>query len=141
MATVGIIALLAGVLGIVLSFIAPSEDKSLRNGSVFILLGGMCGGVFATPARGMPNGLPGAAAVCFILIAVGIFMVVKKPSANKKNAKSSRPLIIAAIIFALFFAIAFAFSDGGSSSNEPWRELGVSKSEYMKVYNHFKYGG
>ena len=31
-------------------------------------------------------------------------------------------------------------SAGGNNSNEPWRELGVSKSEYTKIYNKIKYG-
>jgi len=50
-----------------------------------------------------------------------------------------------AVIMAVVLNIVVSFLPGAfagisSSSNEPWKELGVSKKEYMQVYNYHKYG-
>ena len=148
MAAIGMIAILAGVFGFLISRNIVSEDKSFRNGSVFLALGGMVGGVFATPSRGFPNGLLGARILCFALIAVGAFMIVKsfkKQNGSQEKNKNQKtnpniPLFIAAGIFLVLLVIAYVTSGGSSSANEPWRDLAVSKKEYMYVYNYFKYG-
>ena len=109
--------------------------------------GSKIGGCFATPSRGMPNGMPGALAASMVFIAVGIIRIVaafvKKPSdesAGEKKKLTNKVLVIVAIaVFVIFIAAAFATSPSGSS-NEPWRELGVSKKEYMDIYNYYKYG-
>jgi len=33
-----------------------------------------------------------------------------------------------------------SFTSSGGPSGEPWKDLGVSKKEYMDIYNKFKYG-
>ena len=91
--------------------------------------------------------MPGALAVSMLFIAVGVIMIVttfaKKSSgesaSEKKQMTNKLLIIVAVVVFVIFIAMAFATSPSGSSS-EPWRELGVSKKEYMDVYNYYKYG-
>ncbi len=139
--------LLGGICCFCLAGCLPSGGKSFGTGGVFLFLSGLCGGVFATPSRGMPNGFPGAKEFCFILFAIGLIMLVKefipafakKENSKKSKSKVSLPLIIAGLIFVIFIVVAFT-SSSGSSSSTPWKDLGVSEREYMEVYNYFKYG-
>ena len=124
-----------------------ARSGKIRTASAFLFIGGIIGGCFATPSRGMPNGMPGALAVSMLFIAIGVIMIVnafaKKSSgestSEKKQMTNKLLLIIAVVVFVIFIAAAFATSPSGSSS-EPWRELGVTKKEYMDVYNYYKYG-
>ena len=63
---------------------------------------------------------------------------------DKQNAvnKGKRKIVlyVILIIFLLFCGMMSKSGGSGSSSKEPWKELGVSKKEYMDVYNHYKYG-
>ena len=60
------------------------------------------------------------------------------------NKPSNFKTIFAIIVIA--FILYSCFSGGGSSSSsrssssKPWENLGVSQSEYMKIYNKIKYG-
>lgn len=145
MATIGIIALFAGIILFAISVNMDGDTKLMRNGSIILGIGGIIGGVFGTPSRDMPNGLPGAALLCIACVIIGIFLIVKNftgSQSEKKQSTGKTPLIIIGAIFLVLVIFAFASSGGSSSShsNEPWRDLGVSKKEYMDVYNHYKYG-
>ena len=48
--------------------------------------------------------------------------------------------IVVIIILLLGSFMSSSSGSGSSSSSQPWKELGVSKSEYMKIYNKIKYG-
>lgn len=144
---VSMISMFGGIGLFFLSGNFGEKGKKLRTAAVYLFIGGIIGGCFATPSRGMPNGMPGALAASMVFIAVGIIRIVtafiSKPSdesAGEKKKISNKALIIIAVaVFVVFIAFAFANSPSGSS-NEPWRELGVSKKEYMDVYNYYKYG-
>ena len=153
MVTISMIAMIVGILVFCIS--RGNPDKSLRNGSIFMTLGGIIGGCFATPSRDMPNGMPGAGLISGILIAVGVYMIAKmffksqNSDTNNENEieqtnnkiKNSIPVIIAAVIIVIFIAIASASSSSsGGSSSKPWKDLGVSEKEYMEIYNYYKYG-
>ena len=45
------------------------------------------------------------------------------------------------VVLAINIGIATFSYSCSSSSSTPWGKLGVSKSEYMQVYNYYKYGG
>ena len=68
---------------------------------------------------------------------------IKENTSKNNKAKTYVLLALAAI---LLIAYLLSGSGGKSSSSkdelsdEPWKELGVSKQEYMDVYNKFKYG-
>lgn len=140
-------AMLVGIVLFLMSANFEAKAKAIRSASIFLFLGGIIGGCFATPSRGMPNGMPGALPVSMLFIAIGVIMIVnalaKKSSGDtaneKKKINGKLLLIIAGVVFAIFVAMAFADSPS-SSSSEPWRELGVTKKEYMDVYNYYKYG-
>ena len=136
---------------ILLFFMAPGfneKGKPIRSASVFLFLGGIIGGCFATPSRGMPNGMPGALAASMLFIVVGVIMIVnafrKKASdesaEQKKNVSGKVLVIAAAAVFVIFVISAFAIDSTTSHSDEPWRDLGVSEREYMEIYNYYKYG-
>ena len=63
---------------------------------------------------------------------------------NKKH-KAKNILAIAVLVLCLIMSSSLgscgSSSSRKSSSSQPWRELGVSKSEYMEIYNKYKYGG
>lgn len=143
--------MIAMIGGIALFFLRGNfvgRETVIRNASIFLFLGGIIGGCFATPSRDMPNGMPGALPISLIFIVIGVYLVaspyIKKASgasANKPKKLNSKILLaIAIVIFAGFVAIAFTSSSSSSNSNEPWKELGVTKKEYMDVYNYYKYG-
>ena len=144
---VSMIAMFGGIGLFFLSGNFGEKGSKMRTAAVYLFIGGMIGGCFATPSRGMPNGMPGALAASMVFIAVGIIRIVaafvKKPSdesAGEKKMLTNKVLVFVAIaVFVIFIAAAFATSPSGSS-NEPWRELGVSKKEYMDIYNYYKYG-
>lgn len=151
MVTLAMIALIAGIILFVISVQFPSSDKSLRNGSLFIMVAGVIGGCFGTPSRDMPNGMPGAGLIYAILVLVGVYMIAK-PFIQKKlgnqsqdeNPQSSQkknaiPIIIIVAILIIFGTIA-AVSSSNAPSNKPWKDLGVSEREYMEIYNYYKYG-
>jgi len=50
------------------------------------------------------------------------------------------PIVLIIIVAALLLSLIGSCDSGSSHSNEPWRDLGVSKREYMQVYNYYKYG-
>lgn len=152
MATIGIIGL---ILGIIFFFIAVNSDsansKAMRNGAIIMFIGGLISGCFATPSSDMPDGMPGAAAFGIVMVLYGGFSIFRafKPAAKKDDndqttttpKKASRlPLIITIVVFVVMLIVAFGSSSGSSNKNQPWKELGVSESEYKKVYNHYKYG-
>ena len=145
--TVSMIAMFGGIGLFLYSANFGDKGGKVRAASAFLFIGGIIGGCFATPSRGMPNGMPGALAVSMLFIAVGVIMIVtafaKKSSgesaSEKKQMTNKLLIIVAVVVFVIFIAMAFASSPSGSSS-EPWRELGVSKKEYMDVYNYYKYG-
>ncbi len=143
------VSMAAMLVGGVLFFMAANfgdKAKTFRMASIFLFLGGIIGGCFATPSRGMPNGTPGAFPASMVLIAVGIFLIAgtfaKKPSAEAaaEQKKSKKMLlVIAGVVFLLLLVASFSSSPSHSSS-EPWRDLGVTRQEYMDVYNYYKYG-
>ena len=58
-----------------------------------------------------------------------------------KNSSGKGSCWIAYIIIVIVILLAMGSCSGGSSSkNTPWGELGVSKKEYERVYNRYKYG-
>jgi len=58
------------------------------------------------------------------------------------TSKKIKTIVIVVVIMYVFLAVAGGLSGTtSSSSNEPWRDLGVTKKEYMDVYNYYKYGG
>lgn len=102
-----------------------------------------------------------AGAIAFSWVGIHLIKVVKAAkeelatrdiSKEEKEAAAryAKNLLIASIIFivvcgaAISFAIISAIDGGGTSSSsvsgEPWKDLGVSKSEYMDIYNKYKYG-
>ena len=80
-------------------------------------------------------------------------IITRSISSNRKTIKNRILVIVAIVIF-----LIVVMSNGGSNSNnssssnssssssssgpkgEPWKELGVSKKEYMEIYNKIKYG-
>ena len=57
------------------------------------------------------------------------------------NGGYIKTIIIILIFISLGIYTCAASSESGSKgSNAPWRELGVSKSQYEDVYNRIKYG-
>ena len=59
------------------------------------------------------------------------------------NGKSMKAVYYLAIIFGVVLVISGILGYSGSSSSRqktPWEELGVSQSEYMEVYNYYRYG-
>ena len=149
MVTISMIALISGILLFIASMNSMDSDKSLRNGSIIIAIGGIIGGCFATPSRDMPNGMPGAAMLSIVFVLIGVFVIVKKyiikkndkkEDSNKVKINSKTLLVIVSIIFFILVVFAFSSSKNTSRSNEPWKDLGVSEREYMNVYNHYKYG-
>lgn len=47
-------------------------------------------------------------------------------------------IIIIVVMLISFFNSSSGSSSSSSSSDEPWKELGVSKSEYMETYKYIK---
>ena len=149
MVTIAMIALIAGIVLFIASMNSTDSDKTLRNSSIVIAIGGIIGGCFATPSRDMPGGMPGAGILSLIFIAVGVYMIVNKIIRQKKGAEegagSAKPankviLIVVAIIFLILVLFSCSSSRNASHPNEPWKDLGVTKKEYTDVYNHYKYG-
>ena len=144
MITLAIIAIVAGTIILAMSLNMKEKDKTLIKAGVILLMGGMIGGCFATPSRDMPNGMPGAAAISIIFIIIGAFILIRKfilkknPEQEKEDNKKGLKIAFGAmcVVFIILVAIAF-ISDQNS---KPWKKLGVSESEYKKVYNHYKYG-
>lgn len=57
------------------------------------------------------------------------------------TSKKIKIIVIVVVIMYVFLAVAGGLSGTTSSSaNAPWRDLGVTKKEYMDVYNYYKYG-
>ena len=133
--------------GGVLFFVFNGEQvKTMRTASIFLFLGGIIGGCFSTPSRGMPNGMPGASAVSIAFLLIGIYYFVKaikrsstdEADVEKGKSNSKGLLIVAGLIFAIF--VVMAFVDHKSMPSTPWEDLGVSQKEYMDIYYFFKYG-
>ena len=64
---------------------------------------------------------------------------------QKTRTTSKKFKTIVVVVVAMYLLLAAAGGLSGSSStssnpNEPWKDLGVSKKEYMEVYNYYKYG-
>ena len=51
-------------------------------------------------------------------------------------------MVTIAMIALIAGIVLFSCSSSRNAShpNEPWKDLGVTKKEYMDVYNHYKYG-
>ena len=45
------------------------------------------------------------------------------------------------ILLALVILLSLVACGGGSSSDKPWKKLGVSEREYWEVYNYHKNHG
>ena len=46
-------------------------------------------------------------------------------------------------VFALIMIVMSVFTISAcdsSNENEPWKEIGTTKKEYMDAYNYFRYG-
>ncbi len=64
----------------------------------------------------------------------------------KRDYKKKSILVI--VIAVIIYLICATSSGGGSNKDdlydsvkgEPWKDLGVSKKEYMEIYNKYKYG-
>lgn len=63
---------------------------------------------------------------------------------RKTRINTAKFIAVAATVVAMYLILGAAggSTSGSSKSNsgEPWKDLGVSKKEYMEVYNYFKYG-
>lgn len=57
---------------------------------------------------------------------------------NNKSGKSNWVVYIV-MIFVICITMS-SCSGGPSKKSNPWDELGVSKKEYERTYNHYKYG-
>ena len=144
---VSMIAMFGGIGLFCLSGNFGEKGSKMRTAAVYLFIGGMIGGCFATPSRGMPNGMPGALAVSMLFVVIGVIMIVtafaKKSSGEsskeKKQMTNKLLLIVAVVVFMIFISMAFAV-DSSTGHSEPWRDLGVTKKEYMDVYNYYKYG-
>lgn len=99
---------------------------------------------------------------CIIFVIVGVNLVKKviamKAELNTRDVtqedrdaatRSATQLLIACIAIIVIFvgillAVLLPGMDSGSSSSsvsgEPWKDLGISESEYMDIYNRIKYG-
>lgn len=64
-----------------------------------------------------------------------------KEAFKEGTKETASCLVIIIVIVAIIVGVVLLFkSCDSSSSSTPWEDLGVSKSEYDKVYNHYKYG-
>ena len=153
MVTICMIAMLVGV-GLFL-YAGNFNEKSgkVRGAGALLFLGGIIGGCFGTPSRGMPNGMPGAVAISVLVVVAGIDILVtsfapksgKEPTKEQKQMAKKVLIIVAVVVVLVVIALALPSSPSsshsvGGPSGEPWRDLGVSKKEYMDVYNYYKYG-
>lgn len=59
---------------------------------------------------------------------------------SKKGNKTKGAIALVVLLVVLIIASAMDSGSGNASGNQPWKELGVSKKEYMEIYNKFKYG-
>ena len=78
-----------------------------------------------------------------LLHAIALWYIPKLyiPQEYQKTRTTQKKVItIVAVVAAMYLLLAVSGGLSGSSSNEPWRELGVSKKEYMDVYAYYKYG-
>ena len=111
----------------------------------------------------LANQLPAIMYLLLIVIVVPHFVRIKQANArldksgisteernaliaeyNKKH-KAKNILAIAVLVLCLIMSSSLGScgrsSSRKSSSSQPWKELGVSKSQYMEIYNKYKYGG
>ena len=152
MVAICFIGMILGVIGAIAYYNMPGMDKKFLWGSITAAVGGLVGGCFATPSRDLPAGSPGLMAFAVVMILAGAFMVVscfvKKNQSQEQKAENKKKLTVGIAVTAVIVVILLIIistSDGSSGGNSgisgrPWEDLGVSRSEYMEVYNYYKYG-
>lgn len=79
-----------------------------------------------------------------LLIGAGILTFLCSPLLPRvKDEYVFAGIFLVAVVLSF---VIFGTSSGGRNSHkggpsgEPWKDLGVSKSEYMEIYNKYKYG-
>ena len=108
--TVSMIAMFGGIGLFLFSANFGAKGSKVRVASAFLFIGGIIGGCFATPSRGMPNGMPGALAVSMLFVVIGVIMIVtafaKKSSGEsskeKKQMTNKLLIIVAVVVFMIF---------------------------------------
>ena len=65
----------------------------------------------------------------------------KERAQTKVNARTLIYIVVGlAIAWCVLWVVNNIINSPSHRPDEPWRELGVTKKEYMEVYNFYKYG-
>ena len=122
----------------------PKQEKSSKS-DWYIILGlgalgvalSLLGGWIVTEDHFIFGGI-------ILLLGAGILTFLLSPLFPRiKDEYVFAGIFLVAVV--LSFVIFGTSSSGrnnnrGGPSGEPWKDLGVSKSEYMEIYNKYKYG-
>ena len=69
-----------------------------------------------------------------------LYVESEYPKTRVTSKKITTIGLVVVAMYALFLVAGGLSGTSSGSSNEPWKELGVSEKEYMDIYNYYKYG-
>lgn len=69
-----------------------------------------------------------------------LYMESEYQKTRVTSKKITTIVFVVVAMYVLYFVAGGLSGTSSGSSNEPWKELGVSEKEYMDIYNYYKYG-